>query len=597
MVVETLWRVSVALEEIEASRLAVFKVISDTSKNPLIKLGVRLVDDPQVYVLQQSDLDPLLHVGSAPASKPYHYLRMYVNETLVDEEKFDRPASSAALHEFYGRQQTTIKQLTDHSLPSVFADEPKFKRLDSSIVHPKDEIPTLHVRTTDIDLQELYENYLEDFAIVANLTHISSGNIRFFEQAKFQLGGQTSRLFEKFSFNIHLAKQQGMSLGGYRKFKLRAAATDPTFIREKLYYDVLDAAGLPASHASYVRLFINEEPLGLYVLIDNYKNPFLKNVFGQGQKYKQGVLYQGSMPENPMAPGRLGAGATLAFYGLTDTDYAENGKSLYKVQQEGAAGSNGLKELIEFMEFINGTAIKMDTLASSQFDDLQEAWNARFDVRLFLKNIALEIIMGHVDGYLGAAHNFFLYQNPADRRFLWLSADLDQTMGNTMIPFRNTTSHNEPLTSLDRFDLMNSQRKRPLMRHIMRIPGFQAQFHGILKDIHQALFQPNKLIERMQVLVDAIRDDVAWDASIRKVRSSAFANDQIAQKHREQIQQKILQMPLGQDFLERINAIDFDAAVNGPLDGHPSLMPLRDWLREIENLLNLYVSTPFNVLI
>lgn len=121
----------------------------------------------------------------------------------------------------------------------------------------------------------------------------------------------------------------GLSLGGYRKFKLRACATDPTFMREKLYYDVLAAAGLPASGASYIRLFINQEPIGLYMLVDNYKNPFLRNVYGnsnkkkdKGKKYKHGVLYQGEMPENPMAPKGLQGGANLEYLGPQAENYA-----------------------------------------------------------------------------------------------------------------------------------------------------------------------------------------------------------------------------------------------------------------------------------
>lgn len=180
--------------------------------------------------------------------------------------------------------------------------------------------------------------------------------------------------------------------------------------------------------------------------------------------------------------------------------------------------------------------------------------------------MALEVLMGHVDGYLGAAHNYFLYHRPETDQFTWMSADLDQTMGNTMVPLQNTTS-------LDRFGLLAHPR-RPLMDGIMT--HFASRFDEILKDFYQALFKTSALHDRTQAIAEFLREDVAWDAQLRQLRINSASADQ---KHREQIQQKILQMPLGSSFLERIGTVDFDTALNGPID-NPSLMPLRDWLSQ-----------------
>lgn len=60
-----------------------------------------------------------------------------------------------------------------------------------------------------------------------------------------------SRFEPKPSYNIRLAK--GEHLGGYKSLKLRAAATDPTFLRDKMSFDMMVAAGLPASRISYKR--------------------------------------------------------------------------------------------------------------------------------------------------------------------------------------------------------------------------------------------------------------------------------------------------------------------------------------------------------
>ncbi|KAI9498910.1 spore coat protein coth [Zychaea mexicana] len=403
---------------------------------------------------------------------------------------------------------------------------------------------------------------------------------------------------------MHIAKEEG-GLGGYRKFKLRASVTDPSFIREKMYYDVLGAAGLPASRASYVRLFVNNEPLGLYVMVDNYKNPFLKNTFGGSKatlgnkknKYKHGVLYQGDIAENftnPETPS-----ANLAYRGPLASDYdvamsttindmdatannsiaisssssSSSRTALYRIRQESSDPEEppGLTRLIEFLEFI-----------ATHSTDEQE-WEERFDVDMFLKNMAFEVVMGHVDGYLGAAHNYFLYYHPTTQKLVWMTADLDQTMGNSMFEEQKKNQ------ALDRYGLLHHD--RPLFQHIMQIPTYKKQFNRILKEIHKGLFTDDCLRDHVNYLTDLIKDDVAWDAKIRTVRSSAFDHDANAQKHRRQIQEKILQLPLGSDLLARINMIDFHSALHGPIADHPSLMPLHDYITQAKQALTHYIAS------
>lgn len=106
--------------------------------------------------------------------------------------------------------------------------------------------------------------------------------------------------------------------------------------------------------------------MGLYLMIDNYKSPFLKNVLGK--RRSRGALYQGSMPENPMAPKGLSAGANLAYRGSSAKDY----QPTYKIQHEAKdGGGGGLEDLIDFMAFIE--------------DPDPDAWPEKFDVDLFLK--------------------------------------------------------------------------------------------------------------------------------------------------------------------------------------------------------------------
>lgn len=129
-------------------------------------------------------------------------------------------------------------------------------------------------------------------------------------------------------------------------------------------------------------LFINEEPQGLYLMADHYKNPFMKRSFGQGEeKYKRGALFQGAMQENPMAIGKLRLGANLGYLGPNEEDYIEacTNQSAYKLQER-TSSVHDLNPLISFIQFIENTKSW-----NGSIEELEEEWNKRLDVPVFLK--------------------------------------------------------------------------------------------------------------------------------------------------------------------------------------------------------------------
>ncbi|KFH71958.1 hypothetical protein MVEG_02252 [Podila verticillata NRRL 6337] len=68
---------------------------------------------------------------------------------------------------------------------------------------------------------------------------------------------------------------------------------DPTMMREKLYIDMLNSAGIPTQQSAWVRLLMNNEPYGLYLMVDDIKKSFLKQtVHGGDGKIERGSLVQ-----------------------------------------------------------------------------------------------------------------------------------------------------------------------------------------------------------------------------------------------------------------------------------------------------------------
>lgn len=190
---------------------------------------------------------------------------------------------------------------------------------------------------------------------------------------------------------------------------------------------------------------------------------------------------------------------------------------------------------------------------------------------------------------MGAAHNYMLYQDPEQHgRFVWLASDLDQTMGSTLKVNRSSTTHSA-FQQLDRYGLFDQTTNRPLVNELFQIKQFVAQFYQIFADVQQSLFKSNAITNHIIYLQKLIEQDVEWDQSLDVYRPNNFLKNK--QVYDDQLNQKVLQLPLGPDFIDRINskAIDFRAAIEGPIQGHPSITSLFTWFTETSQYLDEFV--------
>lgn len=204
-------------------------------------------------------------------------------------------------------------------------------------------------------------------------------------------------------------------------------------------------------------------------------------------------------------------------------------------------------------------------------------------------SMAFEILLGHNDGYMGAAHNYMLYQDPDQKgRFVWLASDLDQTLGSTLIAPRLSPA-NSAFEQLDRYGLLDKASSRPLLNQLLKIKDFNKRFYQIFADIHNSLFKTSSISSHLTYLRNLIQEDVAWDKIIEENRTDNFQNNRT--EYDLQINQKVLQLPLGPDFMSRINNIAFDTAIEGTIQSHPSITSLVEWFNETSEFLQKFVSS------
>lgn len=190
---------------------------------------------------------------------------------------------------------------------------------------------------------------------------------------------------------------------------------DPSLLREKMAYDMLRFAGLPAGHVSYVEIWIDirddKKPSmfwGVYSMVERVDRKFLANRFGQGNKY--GNLYKGY--------GWFDEGAAdLAYYGEDIDDYPHPGNDVC-YQKETNKGDPDYSDVIELCRIIDGEEYDSD-------EEFITSLEAVFNVDAYLRYIACMVLCDNWDIYPFCANNYYIYNDPGSGRFEWIPWDLN----------------------------------------------------------------------------------------------------------------------------------------------------------------------------
>ncbi len=205
----------------------------------------------------------------------------------------------------------------------------------------------------------------------------------------------------------------GQEYHNLRQLLLLNNIGDPSMLKEKLAYEMMAFAGLPASHVAYVELWIDiiDDPApplywGVYTLVERVDNKYLANRFGRdsvgGNLYKASHAQRGPM--------------NLVYYGDRIEDYpTQNGQYAYgKMNNESAADYS---DVIALCRVVDGSAYA-DEAAFIQ------AIEGTFNVDAFLRYMAVVNILDNWDSYPHTGNNYYLFNDPVNGKFQWLPWDL-----------------------------------------------------------------------------------------------------------------------------------------------------------------------------
>ncbi|KAF9948482.1 hypothetical protein BGZ72_009628 [Mortierella alpina] len=454
----------------------------------------------QITKLASNETSFPVWTGTVPGSTAgaeYSYVELNAAGAAVKTEAFKRKLSDAAAtstpNEFFERQ-TTVWDLprVPYTYLATYPSNTKAFR--------PEQIATFHVTAPAALIASLFANPLDAPTGKADIRFISNDTIHSTTNVTFGLSGKSSREHSKQAFKIKFDTDIGQSFFHRPNIKLRSMVMDPTLIREMLYIDMLNSAGVPTQQGAWVRLFINNQPYGLYLMVDDISGSFLKQtVHGGDPKVGNGSLVQmNAFPENGQQ-----FDADLVYKGPAFANYnKENYKS--KKLGPGDTEAEPIKDLISFMK-------DLQDFDPASTPDPVAYWEQRLDLEGFLRCMALEYLAGAFDNYWISASNYFMYKNPAlsaTGKWQWLPTDFDGTFGNgspheTMVSYKNF------------YDFKLGP--RPLVsKLILNNTAINAKFEQVLKELVSTAFKGEALVPRIDAYHNMLTEDARWEYSIQR---------------------------------------------------------------------------------
>ncbi|MBN8679787.1 MAG: CotH kinase family protein [Chitinophagales bacterium] len=278
-------------------------------------------------------------------------------------------------------------------------------------------------------------------------------------------------------------------LDGMDKLVLNNAFKDPTFLREKMMLDFLNANGISAPRCIFVKLYINNQYWGLYSGVEDVEKTFLKTRFDN----KGGNLFKGD-PHGSLT--WKGADPAM-YYG----DYE------LKTNEE----ENDWTDLVNLLNKLNNTPPAQLADSLDRYLNL-DSWFSYWAAHNLFVNL---------DSYIGSGHNYFLYHNTDTDKFEWISWDVNEAFGNFNL---GLTLNN--LKTLPFGYIPNPPNMRPMMNKLWQDNVFKQRLADRMCELLQD-FNNGSMDLRIDALANLIRPAVLADSL--KTHSNALFEQNLSQ--------------------------------------------------------------------
>ena len=264
-------------------------------------------------------------------------------------------------------------------------------------------------------------------------------------------------------------------LHGRTKFNLSNSYLDPAFMKEKLAYEVYQAAGIPTPGTGWAKVSLSIEDelkkknLGIYVLIEQVDENYLERKFGE--KSKDSLLMKPETHANWQHPG----------------EEIEQYKEVFNIKE----GEDNKEQITQFGDFLRLIGKVSGTEFSNQIGE-------KMDLDFYAGYLAATSLLASLDSYIGAPHNYYLMVDQADNKVRLFPWDVNEAFGTFTM---GTTPE-----KLAEWDITRPWTSNiPLLERLFTHKDFSKLYQEKLNKLMKGPFTEKHLYERVDIFTKTLK--------------------------------------------------------------------------------------------
>ncbi len=275
---------------------------------------------------------------------------------------------------------------------------------------------------------------------------------------------------------------------GFKQLSLSNPASDASYVRAALSYDILQDEGLVAPETAWYEMYVDygEGPIsfGVYTVVEVIDDSVIKTALGDDD----GNIYEGDGTASSFAEGTR-----------------EELASGYQKENNDDVGYDDLEALYDVLH------------AETRLTDADQ-WRADleaiFDVDTFLHWLATNTVIVNWDTYGTMTHNYYLYHDLDTELLTWIGWDYNEAIqvgkrGNTTLSQETTTD------------------EWPLIRYLLDQPEYYDRYVNFVAEVDAGSFNSElidaKLQTRQMLLSPFVADSANFQSQLDSI--SAFVEE------------------------------------------------------------------------
>ncbi|MBK6627899.1 MAG: CotH kinase family protein [Flavobacteriales bacterium] len=315
-----------------------------------------------------------------------------------------------------------------------------------------DQVVEVHLTFSDPDFWTTlvtYHNNDQGEELMGSVTITDQTGTWTYDSVSVALKGNSSYSHpgDKKSFKLDFNDFIDQKFHGMRKLHFNNCWSDPTFMREKIFFDYCQEQGIRAPRVQYANIHMNGTLWGFYNLVEAVDKEFLDRHIDDDA----GNLFKAA--DNFGMGGGGGGGAAEAdmkWYGTDQADYVAR----YELKTNETV--NDWSDLLDLLDMLNNAP---DAYLETNFPP-------RWNWHDLLRSLALDNLFGNLDAYIQSARNYYLYHDATNDEWQWVHWDANMAFGSYPAQGQNA------LTLSPTYMAAN----RPLMTRLMAIESFRTDY-------------------------------------------------------------------------------------------------------------------------